>query len=409
MAARPTWPARPRRGFVTILALGGTVAAPCAAGAQSAGSPWTRTATDTVAPGIVHERYSGTVEALDAHVVTVDLHSPDIHLESARANDARTGRERTSAMARRHSSPGDPVIVAINADFFNLETGEIENNQVVRGKLVRGTPITDSPHDTFDNVHSQFAVSRDGRPLIDRFRFEGRALLDGGSLEIDRLNSDGESTNVVLFTEVPASGVSATSGVTGIWLDPLPSRGDTLMFGVRNPGHAAAPADDAGAAILAGVGEGAPSIGRMLAPADTLGVLLGFRPDRGAIRTLVGGWPRIVTHGRNVAAGADSVEGTFPRFSRARHPRTAVGISADSSRIYLVVVDGRQESSVGMSLEELADFIVDVGAYEALNLDGGGSTTLVIDGEVVNSPSDEEGERPVANALLIHHLRRPPR
>ena len=57
-------------------------------------------------------------------------------------------------------------------------------------------------------------------------------------------------------------------------------------------------------------------------------------------------------------------------------------------------MDGRQISSSGMNLYELADLMVQIGVYQGINLDGGGSTTMVIRNEVVNSPSDASGERP---------------
>jgi exopolysaccharide biosynthesis protein len=69
--------------------------------------------------------------------------------------------------------------------------------------------------------------------------------------------------------------------------------------------------------------------------------------------------------------------------------------------LYLITVDGRSESSSGMSLAELADLMRSLGVYQGLNLDGGGSTTMVIRGEVVNHPSDSTGERPVGNAILV--------
>ncbi|MGB1892389.1 MAG: phosphodiester glycosidase family protein [Candidatus Latescibacterota bacterium] len=113
--------------------------------------------------------------------------------------------------------------------------------------------------------------------------------------------------------------------------------------------------------------------------------------------------------------GNVSVEYERERLSRAfaedRHPRTAVGYTQDQSVLFLVVVDGRQPGySMGMTLEELAHFmrmrlgnfsLSKENAYQGLNLDGGGSTTMVVKGEVVNSPSDQTGERPVANALII--------
>jgi hypothetical protein len=86
----------------------------------------------------------------------------------------------------------------------------------------------------------------------------------------------------------------------------------------------------------------------------------------------------------------------------ARHPRTAVGVSEDGSALFLAVVDGRSTASVGATLNELATLLHELGAYRALNLDGGGSTTMYIEGEggVVNAPSDGI-ERPVANHLAV--------
>jgi exopolysaccharide biosynthesis protein len=94
-------------------------------------------------------------------------------------------------------------------------------------------------------------------------------------------------------------------------------------------------------------------------------------------------------------------EGFRPSFVDRRHPRTAIGRLADG-RILLLVVGGRQPyHSLGMTLVELATLMRRLGATDALNLDGGGSTTLVVRGVVVNLPSDETGERPIGDVLLV--------
>jgi hypothetical protein len=83
-----------------------------------------------------------------------------------------------------------------------------------------------------------------------------------------------------------------------------------------------------------------------------------------------------------------------------RQPRTGVGVTADG-RILLVVVDGRQAKwSLGPTVREFAGIMRSLGAVDALNLDGGGSSTMVVQGEVVNRPSDGH-ERPISNAILI--------
>jgi len=79
-----------------------------------------------------------------------------------------------------------------------------------------------------------------------------------------------------------------------------------------------------------------------------------------------------------------------------RHPRTALGRTKDG-RLVMVVVDGRYKDrrSVGMTLAELAQLMGDLGCVDALNLDGGGSSTLVISGELINRPEGGTFERPV--------------
>jgi exopolysaccharide biosynthesis protein len=83
---------------------------------------------------------------------------------------------------------------------------------------------------------------------------------------------------------------------------------------------------------------------------------------------------------------------------RGRAPRTAVGVAG--TRVWFVVVDGRQPTAAGMSHHELAVFMQGLGCTAALNLDGGGSSTLWHNGRVVNSPSDGT-PRPVGNALVL--------
>ena len=102
-----------------------------------------------------------------------------------------------------------------------------------------------------------------------------------------------------------------------------------------------------------------------------------------SVRHAVGGFQPLLSDGRDVSGVSTHVRG--------RHPRTAVGVSRDGKRVWLLVVDGRQRGfSEGVSLRELARLMASLGADDALNLDGGGSTTLVMrrgdDAYVVNSP-----------------------
>lgn len=83
-----------------------------------------------------------------------------------------------------------------------------------------------------------------------------------------------------------------------------------------------------------------------------------------------------------------------------RNPRTVAGVDA-AGRTVLVTADGRSTDSLGLSIGESAEVARSLGLRDAVNLDGGGSTTMVAEGAVLNSPSDAAGERPVGDALLI--------
>jgi hypothetical protein len=181
-------------------------------------------------------------------------------------------------------------------------------------------------------------------------------------------------------------------------------RGDTLLFVRRGEiAGASGSAIPANGATLAGYGDRAKDV-RAMASGDTVRVLLSTLPRSpfGAPLTLViGGWPRILQDGKDVAGDAATVEGTISRNAETRHPRTAIGFSRDSSTLFLLVVDGRSQRSVGTTLIELAALMRQLGAWNAMNFDGGGSTTMVIGGTVVNAPSDPAGEREVGSALAV--------
>lgn len=134
---------------------------------------------------------------------------------------------------------------------------------------------------------------------------------------------------------------------------------------------------------------------------DTLLVYLGFDPDLRRITQVVGGRGKILDRGRPFSDSSMALEKLGPAFLRDRHPRTFVGFNRDTTKLFLCTVDGRQATSIGMNFKEMAEFLLSFGVWNAINLDGGGSTTMVLNGVIVNSPSDKTGERAVANTLQL--------
>ena len=123
------------------------------------------------------------------------------------------------------------------------------------------------------------------------------------------------------------------------------------------------------------------------------------------ISEAIGAGPMIVVDGSVYVT--DDEEVFFGTSIPQRHPRTAAGITADGDLI-LLVVDGRQEVSIGVTLEELARLAISAGAQTALNLDGGGSSTLVVNGMLLNRPGGGRTERPVLSALAVDCEGNPP-
>jgi hypothetical protein len=368
---------------------------------------------DTVArrvlvPGVLYRHIVDKRGKLVMHVVTVNLRDPSIELRVARAHDQLKGREKTSEMVRRVVATGVQVPAAVNADFFELASGENENEQVLTGEWWKGLKLTDSPYDTYDNVHVQFGLDAARRPVMDRYILDGKAWDRGAMTPIVAMNFNpsGKPEGTALFTaRYGATAPRDTTRQTAEAAMTAAGRhGDTLLFVRRGTVSAtsgsAIPTDGA---VLAAYGARAKEV-QAMAEGDTVKVLLATLPRlrHGAVPTLlIGGWPRILRDGENVAGDAATVEGTLSRNAEMPHPRTAVGFSRDSATLILLTVDGRSENSGGVTLVDLARLMRRLGAWQAMNFDGGGSTTMVIDGAVVNAPSDKTGEREVGNALLV--------
>ena len=118
---------------------------------------------------------------------------------------------------------------------------------------------------------------------------------------------------------------------------------------------------------------------------------------------VIGGFPELLDGG---SPPGDNEIVARSSFATTRHPRAAVAFDTDARVVWMIVVDGRQGSySAGMTLSELTEVLLALGADEAINMDGGGSSVMVIGGRLTSRPSDAEGERRVANALAVTHDR----
>jgi Phosphodiester glycosidase/SPOR domain len=190
-------------------------------------------------------------------------------------------------------------------------------------------------------------------------------------------------------------GAEAVLSPTGRVLELRPARGGAIP---------------PGASVLAGTGDAAAWLQEHARPGLRLETWSTVRGEHGPlqrIRALINGGPRLLRGGRaDITAAAEGFDwpedpGFYYRFGVRRNPRTLAGVTA-SGRLLLVTIDGRRpDYSVGASFAESAAVMRALGAREAVNLDGGGSTGMTVRDALVTRPSDATGERPIGDALLI--------
>lgn len=350
--------------------------------------------TTVVVPGVTHLSIfrDGPNKV---NVLIVDLKQKNLKVTSFRP----VGLVPTTLQASRNDRAGHRVVGATNADFFSFATGWPVSNQIVDGQFVLGT----------FSVRTHMLIDELGKPRFHQVSFDGWLKTKTNKMyQINGVNDVHRNSSIVLHNSFSDSATSSIGPGMAIPLRLLSSSwsvGDTLRMLVGGE----APTDlrhiqQREAVLWIG---GAPSVWdarEEIGTGDTILVFLGFQPALRRAAMAVGGMGMIVSGGKFVDYTENMKERTSYMFLRARHPRTFVGIDRDTTRIFLCTVDGRQAASVGMNYAEMADFLSSIGVWHATNLDGGGSTTMVVRGKIVNSPSDKTGERPVANSLQVIRL-----
>ena len=354
--------------------------------------------TATVEPGVKHiSVLKDGPFAID--ILVVDLREKDLRVESYRP----VGLVKTTEQASRNDRENHNVIAAINADFFSFTSGWPVNNQVMNGQFVFAG----------STQRSHLVIDDNGRPFIDKFSLSAwMKPKSGRAFPIDAVNDNHQTHSIVLHTSFSDTATNFSGpGVRFLLtlVDSSWSVGDTLKMAVtRNAVSDLMHIAKDQAVLWIGNSPDVQRAGEEVKVGDTVLVYLGTQPPVRHIRTMVGGVGMILANGKAVLDSINVTEKTNITFLTARHPRTFVGFGRDSTSLFLCVVDGRQTRSIGMNFHEMADFLLSIGVWNAVNLDGGGSTTMVIRGKTVNSPSDKTGERPVANTLQVIRVNRAP-
>lgn len=402
-------------------------------------------AKDTIlAPGVFYTKMIAGKGKYSVHVITVDYDETEENtkIEVLKAQELFNGLERvTGIVARRDSIGPDTVLAAANANFWKAYYNTPINPTVVRGEVLEMEQYKQWSSAFFDE---------EGRVYIDRFSISASVRNRRGiEWNITGINARRDSTGIVLY--------NAFAGDTIPYVKPVSAEElsketlDNFTIAEYDSTERAPTIEDVMAAVHQKKREGKIEYGMYKASVRYIGTPLVNKPlrcvvvavGRGTMRVptngavfsfgydtptavfpacgdtltllcqtnvhrnvpfefAVGGTPRLVRNGK--AAHEAQIEGsTARRFISGNLSRTALGVDKSNSVVYIVAVDGthRANGTRGMALDELALFMKQIGAYNALNLDGGGSVSLAVGGQNVVRIGGGEFNRKVSVAVGV--------
>ena len=347
--------------------------------------------TRQIYPGCFYYQIADTTWPVVIHMVKVDITNPKLKVSVGVAHDSlNLGGERTSDFVIRKAVDGKKVIAAVNADFFGDSPMQAQNSIISDGKIIKATNLS----------RSQIAFENYNQPKIGSFKFSGDLISDDDTIKIAAINSQDSTITNKLFTYD--------------WTGLIPYYADRqyLLFeydGSLEPDvsehlrfiKSIDQSDSVDLSKKQIILQVAKRAGNAFIYSDFAGNF-SFKGLSKDCTTMTAGLPGLFTGGE-VPTSFVGKEGMKSERFLGKNPRTAIGYNKDKSELILVAADGRRaDYSMGMTLLELAEFMSSMGCYDALNFDGGGSTTMVVKDELVNSPSDFSGERAVYNMLVIY-------
>jgi len=297
--------------------------------------------------------------------------NPDLRLTPVIASDTLAHKSTITTIAKKNNS-----IVAINGTFFKPATGVPLGTLMINKKMYTGPIYNRVAMGIFDNGY-------------DMARIQLNASLKSWnkSIKVDNINQPRTlSTLVIVYT--PEWGKTAP---------PIPKYGKELAIKDNkviesSTSPLSIPEDGY---VVVGPAQQLDKI----AQEKDLKLEILTMPEWDNVNHIISGGPYLV---KNDKVFIDMTEQNLGSIG-GRNPRTAIGYTGNGNLI-IVTVDGREKSSIGMTLTELANFMKSIGCYNAMNLDGGGSTVLYVNGQVVNHPAVTGGIA-LSNALTLNKVK----
>jgi exopolysaccharide biosynthesis protein len=342
-----------------------------------------------VAPGLTYRMEIDPVTPQIIHALRWTPDSTETRAEPVLAGDkvfgidASGGRDTVSSMVAQNKA-----IAGINADFFPWSGDPV-------GLMIRNGELLSRPY-----PNRSFVAWGGGKSLFTTSGFSAKIKIGAEELLATGWNEENLENAITINTEhggLAKSKVPAAFVVIEISEDNQFATGK-ITGTVKKVLHGATsyPTDE-NLAVIVGSGQAALKLESMAEGANVEISWVLSQPELKGVQHAIAGGPILLRNGKILSEW--SAEGFNDKFALHRHPRTAVG-RTQSGYLWFVAIDGRSELSSGATLEETARILLRLGCTDAVNLDGGGSTTLNVLGITVNRPSDGK-ERPVANGIVF--------
>lgn len=354
----------------------------------------------------VHDgvEYAQVVHKLGSDPVKINLLRLDlkkVRLDVHHAMDAAVGTEKTSSIATRHGA-----VAAINAGFFRLDTSIFAGDAA--GVLMLDHKLFSESSNNRTAIFISNSVS-ETKVSFAPITINDFAMIGKKEIRFSGVNRERRNDEVVVFYS--AFGVTTLTNGSGVEVIVKNGKVEQIIEGV---GSSKIPSNGY---VISASGKGAADLLTKLRLGSRVKLASGVQhnagkdgfADESSVRrtNLAFSSAEDITNGVSELLRDGKIDLTWEEekaskaFAETRHPRTAVAKLKDG-KFLMITVDGRQPGvSVGMNLQELAEYLLSLGAVDAINLDGGGSTTMFLDGKVVNTPSDKEGERKIGDAILV--------
>jgi len=317
------------------------------------------------------------------HILTVNLTSENVDIDTIIGKGGLSKRDSLSRMVQDNGA-----VAGINGDFFIMATPSAPiGPQISNGNLI-STPLNNMDM-------ASIGLTFDKLPEILKLEFTGRLIApDRSYYTVEGVNKIRNSYNNI-FVYTPEFGTTTPKPGNGAPNLTFATVKNNRIVSFSEGQTAQIPQDGL---VLMAWGDGGNYLKTHFSVGDPIELDLQITPDISDLKMLLGGGAILVDNGNIPKVFSHDVPGT--------HPRTAIGFTADKKTMIMAVVDGRQAKSRGMSQQEMAQLMLSLGAYNALNLDGGGSSTMVVkpfdetQAKVINSPS-EGTQRLITNAIGI--------